>query len=133
MITGGLGHKPNISAHLTSWIFKKFLENYLFGNLWSFFYFWTNKQEFFDKNSVVTSQNCKKELKNLFSQTWVILGSNQTVFIKFIGSILSKRRRMIIDCQLNSLLENCLKTQLVGFRWADVLGFRLGQNKEKGT
>ena len=26
------------------------------------------------------------------------------------------------DCHLNSLLENCLKTQLVGFRRADVLG-----------
>ena len=31
---------------------------------------------------------------------------------------------MIIDCQLNSLLENCLKTQLVGFRWAGVLGLK---------
>ena len=30
---------------------------------------------------------------------------------------------MIIDYQLNSLLENCLKTQLVEFGWADVLGF----------
>ena len=28
-----------------------------------------------------------------------------------------------IDCQLNSLLENCLKIQLVEFGWADVLGF----------
>ena len=64
----------------------------------------------------------KKKFKNIFSQIWVILGSNYTVFIKFIGSILSKSRRMIIDCQLNSLLDNCLKTQLVGFRWADVLG-----------
>ena len=29
----------------------------------------------------------------------------------------------VIHCQLNSLLENCLKPQLVGFRWADVLGY----------
>ena len=32
---------------------------------------------------------------------------------------------MIIDYQLNKLLENCLKTQLVGFGWVDVLGFNL--------
>ena len=30
-------------------------------------------------------------------------------------------RRTIIDFRLNSLLKNCLKTQLVSFRWADVL------------
>ena len=33
---------------------------------------------------------------------------------------------MIIDYQLNSLLENYLKTQLVEFGWADVLGLSLG-------
>ena len=31
---------------------------------------------------------------------------------------------MIIDYQLNNLLVNCLKTQLVGFGWADVLGLK---------
>ena len=58
----------------------------------------------------------------MFLQIWSILGSNYTVIIKFIDAILSKSRRMIIDCQLNSLLENCLETQLVGFTSADVLG-----------
>ena len=32
---------------------------------------------------------------------------------------------IVIDYQLYSLLENCLKTQLVGFGWADVSGFTL--------
>ena len=52
------------------------------------------------------------------------MGSNYAIFIKVFVANLSKSRRMIIDCQLNSLLENCLKTQLVGFRWADVLGLK---------
>ena len=80
---------------------------------------------FFDSICVITSQNSKKELEKLFSQIWAILGSNYTVFIKFIGSILSKSRRTIIEYQLNSLLENFLKTQLVGDRWADVSGLRM--------
>ena len=33
-------------------------------------------------------------------------------------------RRRIIDCQLKSLLNNNLETVIVGFRKADVLGFR---------
>ena len=64
-----------------------------------------------------------KNLKNIFSQIWTILGSNYKVFIKFVHAILPKSRRMIIDYQLKKLLEKCLKTQLVGFGWADVLGF----------
>ena len=36
---------------------------------------------------------------------------SNTVFIKFISAILSKT---IIDCQLNIILENCLKTQPFG-------------------
>ena len=54
--------------------------------------------------------------ENIFFKFFVaILKSNYTDFIKFIYAILPKSRRTIIDCQLNSLLENCLKTQLVGF------------------
>ena len=64
-----------------------------------------------------------RNLKNILAQIWTILVSNYTVFIKFYYAILPKSRRMIIDYQLNSLLENCLKTQLVEFGWADVLGF----------
>ena len=45
-----------------------------------------------------------------------------TVSFKFVLAILPKSRRTIIDYQLNSLLENCLKPQLVGFGLADVLG-----------
>ena len=63
-----------------------------------------------------------KNLKNILAQIWTILVSNYTVFIKSVHAILPKSRRMIIDYQLNKLLENCLKTQLVGFGWADVLG-----------
>ena len=48
----------------------------------------------------------------------VIFGSNYTVFIKFVNAILPKSRRTIIDYQLNSLLENCLNTELVVFGWA---------------
>ena len=42
-------------------------------------------------------------------------------FINFFVAKLFKSKRMIIDCQL----ENCLKTPLVGFRWADILGLSL--------
>ena len=73
----------------------------------------------FDKSLIIASKNQKINLKYLFSQIWAILGNNFIVFIKFIGAILSKSRETIIDCQLISLLENCLKTQLVGFRWPD--------------
>ena len=62
---------------------------------------------------------------NIFFKFFVaIFGSNYTVFIKFVHANLSESRRMIIDCQL-SLLGNCLKTQLVGFKWADVLDFSM--------
>ena len=64
-------------------------------------------------------------MKNILAQIWAILVSNYTVFIKFVGAILSKSRKMIIDCRLNSLLEKCLETQLVKFRWPDVLGLTL--------
>jgi hypothetical protein len=51
--------------------------------------------------------------RSLF-QVWEVL--NYIVFIKFAHVILPKIRKTIIDCQLNSrFLENCLKTQLVGF------------------
>ena len=50
-----------------------------------------------------------------FLQFW------EVSFMKIVIANLSKSRRMIIDCQLNSLLANCLKTKKVGFRWADVL------------
>ena len=63
-----------------------------------------------DKHYVIISQNFKKEHEKIYFH------SNYNVFIKFIGDILSKSRRTIIDRQLNSFLENCLKTQLVGFR-----------------
>ena len=104
--------KPNTSAHLnpTSWFLNSFLKDYLVGNLWSFFYYRTNKQKKIDKHYVITSQNFKKEHEKIYFH------SNYNVFIKFIGDILSKSRRTIIDRQLNSFLENCLKTQLVGFR-----------------
>ena len=53
---------------------------------------------------------------NIFFKFFVaIFGSNYTVFIKFVHAILPKSRRRIVDYQLNSLLENCLNTQLVGF------------------
>ena len=32
----------------------------------------------------------------------------------FVLAIFSKCKRVIIDCQLNSLLKNCLKTVIVG-------------------
>ena len=64
------------------------------------------------------AQICDNRFFNFF---FAILGSNYTDFIKYLFANLSKTRRMIIDCQLNSLLENCLKPQLVGFRWADVV------------
>ena len=54
-----------------------------------------------------------------------------TVFIKFVHVIIPKSRRTIIVYQLNSLLENCLKTQLVGFGRADVLGFTLVSNAKR--
>ena len=38
---------------------------------------------------------------------------------------------MIIDCQLKSLLKKYLKTIIVGFGQADVLGFRLNNDKTK--
>ena len=59
------------------------------------------------------AQICENSFFKFF---FAILSSNCTVFIKNFIANLSKSRRMIIDCQLNSLLENCLKTQLVGFR-----------------
>ena len=62
----------------------------------------------------------KNNLTNLFLLNFVFWGSNYTVFFKFIAAILSKSRRKILDCQLNSLLE----IQLVWFGWADLLGFR---------
>ena len=43
-------------------------------------------------------------------------------FYQVVLAILPKSRRMITDYKLNSVLENCLKNQLVGFAWADVLG-----------
>ena len=39
-------------------------------------------------------------LKNILAQIWTILVSNYTVFIKFVGVILPKSRKMIIDYQL---------------------------------
>jgi hypothetical protein len=62
----------------------------------------------------------KLQKRTLFSQIWAVMGSNYTVFIKCVDAILSKIRRTIIDFILDSLLENCLKSQLIGFRWADV-------------
>jgi hypothetical protein len=64
-------------------------------------------------------------LKNILEQISTILESNYTVVIKFVYAILPKSRRMIIDYQLNSLLENCLKTQLAGLGRADVFGLTL--------
>ena len=52
-----------------------------------------------------------------FEQFWEVI----TQFV-FVHAILPKSRRMIIDCQLKSLLDNCLEPKLVGFGWADVLG-----------
>ena len=50
--------------------------------------------------------------RSLF-QFWEVI--KYTLFIKFIHAILPKSRKTIIDCQLNSFLEDCLKPQLVGF------------------
>ena len=47
----------------------------------------------------------KRNLKNLFLH---ILENNCTVFIKFVGAILPKSRKTILDCQLNSLLSRKL-------------------------
>ena len=52
------------------------------------------------------------------------MGNSYTAFIKKYLANLPQSKRMTIDCQLNSLLENCLKIQLVVFRWADILGLR---------
>ena len=79
----------------------------------------------FDKNYVITYQNCSKSVPIVL---FAIFASNSTDFIKIVHAILPKSRRMILDYQLNSLLENCLKTQLVGFGCADVLGFCVGSN-----
>ena len=49
--------------------------------------------------------------------------SNYTVCVKFVLGFLTKSRRIIIDWQINSILENCSKTVIVEFRQADVLGF----------
>ena len=54
-----------------------------------------------------------------------IFASNYTVSIKFIHVIWPKSKRTILDCKLNSLLENCLKTVRLGFGQIDVLGFDL--------
>ena len=59
---------------------------------------------------------------NLFLQFREVC--NYTFLIKFVLDILTKSRRMIIDGQLNSFLENCLKTVKVAFIWAVVLGFK---------
>ena len=66
----------------------------------------------FDKSYLITPQNCKK--RTLFSQIWAVLGSDYTVFIKknLVNLSKSKINKTIIDCQLNSLLESCLKIQL---------------------
>ena len=60
----------------------------------------------------------------IFKFFFAILGSNYTFLNKFVLAILFKSRRMILDCQLNNFLENCLKTAKVAFKWADVFGFK---------
>ena len=52
----------------------------------------------------------KKELETIYFYRFEQLWEEITVFIKFISAILCQSRKMIIDCQLNSLQENCLKT-----------------------
>ena len=77
-------------------------------------------------------QIATNNLKNILAQIWTILASNYTVFIK-AHAILPKRRRILIHNQLNKLLENCLKTLLVGFWWADVLRFSLITRKRNAV
>ena len=80
----------------------------------------------FGKKKLCKLTKIVKICTNIFFKFFVaIFGSNSAVFIKSIHAILPKSRRMIIDYQLNSLLENCLKTQLVGFGWADVLDLNI--------
>ena len=61
---------------------------------------------------VITSQSYKIKLEKSFFTDLPGFG-RYTVFIKSIGSTLQKSKRMIIDWQLNRLLEDCLKTQLM--------------------
>ena len=58
-----------------------------------------------------------------FKFFFAILISDYTVSIKFVHAIWPKIRKTILDCKLNSILENCFKTLIVGFGWIDVLGF----------
>ena len=106
--------------HLLIWtqlvvFLNSFLEHYLVGNIWSFFYFWRANE--FDKNCIITSQIALISRNVFFKFLFAILGSSYTVFIKKILANLSKSRKIITDCQLNSLLENCLKTQLPSLVW----------------
>ena len=66
-------------------------------------------------------------MKNQFSQIWAVLAIYKA--IKIFLAILSKSRIMIINCQINSRLENCFKTDIVGFKW--VLGFSWKKNKPR--
>ena len=105
---------------------NSFLEDYLVGNLWSFFYFWIKLHVQIWYKLCPYLPKLFKSVPMYFSSCLLhFLEVNYTVFIKFVYAILPKSRRTVIDCQLNSLLGNCLKNQLVGFRWADVLGLSL--------
>ena len=56
-----------------------------------------------------------KDFSYSLLQFWKVC--DHTAFIKFVLAILPKSRKTVLDCQLNSFIENCLKTQLlVGFR-----------------
>ena len=44
------------------WFLNSFLEDYSFGNLCSFFYFWDSMNKL-EENFVITFKNCNKELE----------------------------------------------------------------------
>ena len=60
---------------------------------------------------VITSKNCNKELEKYIG---TYLNNFGKWFIKFVHAILPKSKKTITDYQLNSFLENCIKTQLQG-------------------
>ena len=84
---------------------------------------WDFKQFFyppstFGQNSKDNSMKTVKLLHKIAMTIYFqdsILGCNYIAFIKFVHVVLPKTRKTIIDCRLDSFLENCLKTQLLGF------------------
>ena len=75
------------------------------------------------------SSNSEQKIYKQFEITdfFAILGTNCTVSIDFDPNILPNSREMILDYQLNSLVENCLKTIIVGFGSVSVFGLKVGR------